>query len=65
MTSNTDDLLLRLRETLRSYIQAQSRMLDAWAEGDEAVKQTLWRNLHELELGARDLLEEADTGRRR
>ncbi len=55
----------RLREVLRDYVQAQSRMLEGWAEGDEAVKQTLWRNLHELESGARDLLEEADTGRRR
>ena len=54
------ELLLRLRETLRSYIVAQSRMLDNWSEGDEAVKRTLWRNLHELEHGARELLDVAD-----
>jgi hypothetical protein len=27
-------------------IRAQRRMLDRWAEGDEAVRQRLWRDLH-------------------
>ena len=45
-----------LIEALRQYMLAQSRMRDKWAEGDDAVKNDLWRNLHALEDGARDLL---------
>ncbi len=54
------ELLVYLRETLRQYVVTSSRMLDRWADGDEAVKQQLWHELHEMELGARDLLAAAD-----
>lgn len=47
-----------LREVLRKYAAAQSRMLQKWADGDAAVKNQLWRDLHSLEDGARALLEE-------
>lgn len=38
-------------------IHAQSRMLDKWADGDEAVKQQLWRDLHKAGDEAREALE--------
>jgi hypothetical protein len=47
---------IRLREMLRKYVKAQSKMKDDWAEGDDITKNALWKNLHRLELEARELL---------
>ncbi len=65
MMSNDHELLIYLRETLRSYVVASGRMVDRWADGDETVKQELWRGLHELYHGASDLLDEADGAHKR
>ena len=35
-----------LRADVRALVIAAGRMLDQWAEGDDAVKQQLWRALH-------------------
>jgi len=45
-----------LAAMLRKYLLAQSRMLDNWADGDDAVKAELWRSLHSLEDEARETL---------
>lgn len=37
---------------LAAYLKAQRRMLDKWADGDDAVKNQLWRDLHACELAA-------------
>jgi hypothetical protein len=40
-------LLTRRRfRAVRGLLVAADRMRDRWAEGDDAVKQTLWRDLH-------------------
>lgn len=36
----------RLRVLLRNVVIAADRMRDHWAEGDDAVKKSLWVNLH-------------------
>jgi hypothetical protein len=36
-----------LRADVRALVIAAGRMLDGWAEGDAAVKQQLWRALHQ------------------
>jgi hypothetical protein len=36
----------RLRAHLRDVVAAANRMRDGWAEGDDAYKNQLWRNLH-------------------
>lgn len=36
----------RLRALLRDVVVAADRMRDNWAEGDDAVRVDLWRNLH-------------------
>lgn len=46
-----------LRGMLWEYVKAQSRMAQQWADGDDVTKKSLWKNLHKLELPARDLLE--------
>ena len=38
-----------------ALVYAQGRMLDRWADGDEKVREGLWRNLH----AAGDALREA------
>jgi hypothetical protein len=38
----------RLEDDLTNLVVAANRMLDDWAEGDDAVKNSLWRNLHML-----------------
>lgn len=38
-------------------VHAQGRMLDRWAEADDAVKRSLWRDLHDAGDHLRDLLE--------
>ena len=35
-----------LRSSLTALVVAAGRMLDGWAEGDDAVKQHLWQQLH-------------------
>lgn len=35
------------RQCVVDLVVACGRMLDDWAEGDEAVKASLWRHLHE------------------
>ena len=52
-----EDQVQDLRIALQAYLLAQSRMRDHWAEGDEAVKQALWRELHECEAAAREVLQ--------
>lgn len=39
----------RAVEALWKYRSAQRRMLDKWADGDNAVKTELWRGLHDCE----------------
>lgn len=39
----------RAVEALWKYRSAQRRMLDKWADGDNAVKTELWRSLHDCE----------------
>ncbi len=56
------DLLLDSLDALEAYVCAQGRMRDDWAEGDELVKQSLWRALHECEHEARLVLERAGRG---
>jgi hypothetical protein len=36
-----------LRDSLVALVVAAGRMLDGWAEGDDAVKGSLWRALHQ------------------
>lgn len=45
--------------TLMRYRLAASRMRDKWAEGDDAVKKSLWQDLHEIEDDALDVITEA------
>lgn len=45
-----------LRSALRAYLNAQCRMLERWAEGDEAVKRELWQALHACEEAGRAAL---------
>ena len=54
-----DALIIRgkLEASLRDYRSAQRRMRDKYAEGDEAVKRDLWRNLHACEDRATELLD--------
>lgn len=52
-----------LTAALSAYVKAQSRMLDKWAEGDEAVKQSLWRDLHNCEEAGRAALAGAELQR--
>lgn len=47
----------RLADALDAYVRAQGRMLDRWAEGDDAVKKSLWRGLHACEDAGRAALE--------
>lgn len=51
----------RLREGLRRIGLAQSRMLDKWADGDKAVKDALWKELHDCEDEWRALLSESES----
>ena len=55
-----DDLQKRVVEALWDYRNAQRRMRDKWAEGDENVKQTLWHNLHACEEKASAALDEVE-----
>lgn len=45
-----------LRELLRNVVVAADRMRDQWAEGDEGVRQQLWRNLHEAAGAAEEVV---------
>ena len=47
----------RLRNALRAYVKAQSRMLERWAESDDAVKAKLWADLHLCEEPGRAALD--------
>ena len=49
--------IARLRTALRAYIHAQRRMLEKWADGDAAVKQRLWQDLHACEDPVADALD--------
>jgi len=42
---------------LSDYVLAQSRMVEGWAEGGEAVKRKLWQDLHFCEALGREALE--------
>lgn len=46
-------------DALKAYRAAQRRMLDKWADGDEAVKRGLWQRLHECEAAADSALSKA------
>lgn len=46
-----------LRAALRAYVHAQRRMLEKWADGDAAVKQRLWQDLHACEEPAAAVLD--------
>ncbi len=45
---------------LKKYRVAASRMCDRWAEGDQAVKNELWKALHGLESDALEMIERAE-----
>lgn len=47
---------------LKQYRVAASRMCDRWAEGDQAVKNELWKALHGLESDALEVIERAEKG---
>lgn len=49
-------------DMLKKYRVAASRMCDRWAEGDQAVKDELWRTLHSLEVDALDIIAKAEKG---
>ena len=46
------DAFMDVCRALRRYMVAQRRMLDRWADGDDAVKKELWQELHACEDGA-------------
>ena len=60
MNNTNTSINSQLLAMLKKYRIAASRMLDRWAEGDQAVKNTLWKNLHELEYEALDIIEIAE-----
>lgn len=41
-----------LLAALQQYRLAQGRLLERWADGDEAVRDELWSNLHDCETAA-------------
>ncbi len=45
---------------LKKYRVSASRMCDRWAEGDQAVKNELWKALHGLESDALEVIERAE-----
>lgn len=47
-------------DMLKKYRVAASRMCDRWAEGDQAVKNELWKALHGLESDALDVIARAE-----
>ena len=52
-----DERIAELEQALRAYVLAQGRMLDRWADGDDAVKQRLWKDLHACEEAGRAAIE--------
>ena len=50
--SNETERLIQCEAALLAYRLAQGRMLEDWAEGDEAVKRRLWQELHACEEAA-------------
>lgn len=46
----------QLVEALREYVKAQGRMLERWADADDAAKVVLWNNLHACEDAGRAAL---------
>lgn len=56
---DASDLLL---DALIAYRSAQRRMRDRWSEGDDNVKQQLWRELHNCEATADHAIELAKKG---
>lgn len=48
---------------LKAYRKAQRRMLEKWADGDDAVKADLWRNLHACDVLADEILDGTETDR--
>ena len=53
MTHSDNELLA----VLRNLSRAQGRMLDNWADYDEAGKKILWQELHSAGQKARDLID--------
>jgi hypothetical protein len=51
---------VKLRELLGAMVYHQSRMLDKWADGDENVKNDLWKNLHSCGSECFDHLDKLD-----
>lgn len=51
--------ILNIADALWAYVRAAGRMRDRWSEGDQKVKDQLWKDLHSLEDKARGLLESA------
>lgn len=48
----------KLNDLLKDMVYHQSRMLEKWADGDDNVKNTLWKNLHDSGDKARQYLQE-------
>lgn len=53
----TNATAAKVVSALVEYRKAQRRMLERWADGDEAVKKELWRALHDCEPAANAALE--------
>ena len=47
---------LELRTLLEDLVYHQQRMLEKWADGDDNVKNTLWKNLHNSGTKAKECL---------
>jgi hypothetical protein len=45
------------RKIVMELVRAQGRMLERWSEGDDNVRNQLWKNLHEAGDRAREVLE--------
>ena len=57
--AHDSDRIKKLEQCLLGYVRAAGRMLDGWAETNDAGKNDLWKNLHALEVPARELLGDA------
>jgi hypothetical protein len=53
----------KLHSLLTDMVYHQSRMVDKWADGDDNVKNKLWKNLHESGDEARKYLQENESNK--
>jgi hypothetical protein len=56
--------LIRLVDASTELLHAQGKMLDKWSDGDDNVKNGLWKNLHDKGDAVRLILDEIkETGK--